>query len=73
MIVAVVDTGVDTNANIRLWTNPGEICGNGIDDDGNGFIDDCHGWNFAANNADVSDADGHGTHCAGSIAGNVPP
>ena len=49
VIVAVIDSGVDAEhedlADI-MWTNPGEIAGNGIDDDGNGYIDDIHGWNF---------------------------
>ena len=49
VIVAVVDSGIDIEhedlKNV-LWTNPGEIAGNGIDDDNNGFIDDVHGWNF---------------------------
>eukprot|EP00920_Eleutheroschizon_duboscqi_P017318 GHVT01041432.1.p1 GENE.GHVT01041432.1~~GHVT01041432.1.p1 ORF type:complete len:745 (+),score=178.43 GHVT01041432.1:969-3203(+) len=71
VVVAHIDTGVeishpDLRANI--WTNPGEIPGNGIDDDGNGFIDDVHGWNFAEDNADVVDTHSHGTHTAGVIA-----
>ena len=69
--VAVVDTGVDLShpdlAGNR-WTNPGEIPGNGIDDDGDGYVDDVHGWNFADASADVSDANGHGTAVAGVIA-----
>ena len=72
--VAVVDTGVQTTHPDlvgRVWTNPGEIAGNGIDDDGNGFVDDVHGWDFAADDASVYDdgtADRHGTHVAGVIA-----
>ncbi|MEH6764263.1 MAG: S8 family peptidase [Aequorivita antarctica] len=49
VIVGVIDSGVDIDhedlKNV-IWTNPGEIAGNGIDDDNNGFIDDIHGWNF---------------------------
>ena len=52
VIVGVIDSGVDIDhedlKNV-LWTNPGEIAGNGIDDDKNGFIDDVHGWNFLGN------------------------
>ena len=75
VIVAVIDTGVrytheDLAANV--WTNPGEIAGNGVDDDGDGFIDDLHGWDFDHGDADPDDDNGHGTHCAGTIgaAGN---
>ena len=49
VIVAIIDTGVDFNhPDLResIWTNPGEIPGNGIDDDENGYIDDVHGWDF---------------------------
>ncbi|MEO5893071.1 MAG: S8 family serine peptidase [Ferruginibacter sp.] len=52
VIVAILDDGVDTShEDLRksLWTNPKEIPGNGIDDDGNGYIDDIHGWNFLGN------------------------
>ena len=51
--------------------NPGEIAGNGIDDDGNGLVDDVYGWDFAGNNSTVFDGvgDDHGTHVAGTIAG----
>jgi subtilisin family serine protease len=72
--IAVVDTGAalqhpDLAPNI--WTNPGEIPGNGFDDDLNGFIDDVHGWDFAGGDADPNDAidtdEGHGTHVAGVI------
>ena len=51
--IAIIDTGVDLNhpeLASRLWVNPGEILGNGIDDDNNGFIDDVNGWNFVAGN-----------------------
>jgi subtilisin family serine protease len=53
-----------------MWTNDKEIAGDGIDNDGNGYIDDVRGWNFASNAADPFDDNMHGTHCAGIIAGN---
>ncbi len=74
MVVADIDTGLDmTHPDIaaNVYTNPGEIAGNGIDDDGNGYVDDVHGWDFAHNDNDPSDTDascgGHGTHTAGTI------
>lgn len=72
-LIAVIDTGVNYNHEAlkgNMWTNPGEIPGNGIDDDGNGVIDDVHGFNAAAKNGNPLDDNDHGTHCAGSIAGN---
>jgi thermitase len=71
MVVALVDTGVDyTHPDLvaNIWTNPGEIAGNGIDDDGNGYVDDVRGWNFVSKNNNPMDDNGHGTHCAGTIA-----
>ncbi|MBD2198954.1 MULTISPECIES: S8 family serine peptidase [Calothrix] len=70
--VAVLDTGVDRNhvdLKANIWKNTQEIAGNGKDDDGNGYIDDVYGWNFAANNNNTLDKKGHGTHTAGIIAG----
>ncbi|RCJ40784.1 peptidase S8 [Nostoc minutum NIES-26] len=72
VIVAVVDTGVDYNhedLKNNIWTNTKEIAGNGIDDDGNGYIDDVQGWNFSNNNNNTLDDNGHGTHVSGTIAG----
>ncbi|NBO32503.1 MAG: peptidase S8 [Cyanobacteria bacterium WB6_1B_304] len=69
--VAVVDTGVDTthtDLDANIWSNPGEIAGNGIDDDNNGFIDDSRGWDFVSGDNDPMDLNGHGTHVAGTIA-----
>jgi subtilisin family serine protease len=70
-IIAVIDTGIDYNhpdLKANMWTNPGEIAGDGIDNDGNGVIDDVHGYNAIGDNGDPMDTQGHGSHCAGTIA-----
>lgn len=70
VIVAVIDTGVDYNhidLKQNIWINKGEIPGNGIDDDDNGYVDDVYGWNFVGGNNDPMDDNGHGIHVAGII------
>ncbi len=72
VIVAMVDTGIDyTHEELSgsIWINDGEIANNGIDDDGNGFIDDVYGWNFYnhSNQVYTGSEDDHGTHGAGTI------
>ncbi len=70
VVVGVVDTGIDyrhTDLAANMWRNPGEVAGDGIDNDGNGFVDDVYGWDFANNDADPFDDEGHGTHVAGTI------
>ncbi|MCK5059411.1 MAG: S8 family serine peptidase, partial [Candidatus Aminicenantes bacterium] len=70
VIVGVIDTGVDYNHEdlaANMWTNPGEIPGNGVDDDGNGYVDDVHGINSITGSGDPMDDHYHGTHCSGTI------
>ena len=69
--VAVIDTGIDFNhpdLQGNIWVNPGEIANDGIDNDGNGYIDDVRGWNFVTNTNNPQDGNGHGTHVSGTIA-----
>ncbi len=75
IIVAVIDGGVDyTHEDLaaNMWVNSGEIANNGIDDDGNGYADDIHGWNHQTKDGKISwdkpGDDGHGTHVAGTVA-----
>jgi subtilisin family serine protease len=71
IIIADIDTGIDYNHPdlvTNIWRNTGETsCTDGIDNDGNGFVDDCLGWDFRNNDNDPMDDNGHGTHVAGII------
>ncbi len=85
IVVAVIDEGIDVNhqdLQPNIWRNPGEIPGNGVDDDGNGYTDDVNGWDFIHNDNTVfdyslpsyppapsysADVDDHGTHVAGIV------
>ena len=71
VVVAVIDTGLDYNHEDiagNVWTNPGEIPNNGIDDDNNGYVDDVMGWDFVNGDNDPFDDNDHGTHVSGTIA-----
>ncbi len=80
VVIAILDTGLDyshPDLAANAWQNPGEIAGNGLDDDANGYVDDLHGWDCGAGDADPRpepyfelgvDVGFHGTHCAGIAA-----
>jgi subtilisin family serine protease len=70
VIVGILDSGTDTDhvdLESNIWVNEDEIPGNDIDDDGNGFVDDVNGWDFAGNDANPNGSNWHGTHVAGTI------
>ena len=71
VVIAVIDTGVDYNhpdLATNMWINPGEVAGDGLDNDGNGFIDDIYGIDTANDDSDPIDGNNHGTHVSGTIA-----
>ena len=74
VVVGIVDEGIDIShpdLASNIWVNPGEVAGDGIDNDGNGYVDDVNGWDFVHGDNTVYDAgeDDHGTHVAGTIGG----
>ncbi|KAF8819918.1 hypothetical protein IE077_000615 [Cardiosporidium cionae] len=73
-IIAIIDSGCDLSHEdlaSNYWENKGEICGNGKDDDENGFIDDCYGWDFVEDLPLKNDPSGHGTASAGILGAKI--
>ncbi|KAH8058540.1 serine-type endopeptidase [Aureococcus anophagefferens] len=75
VVVQIIDTGSQWHADLvgNRWENAGEVCGNGLDDDGNGYVDDCYGYNHADGHGgdDLSTYNSHGVHCAGNVAAST--
>ncbi|WIA33100.1 hypothetical protein OEZ86_006254 [Tetradesmus obliquus] len=72
VVIAIIDQGVQVDhpdLAAAMWTNPGEVAGDGIDNDGSGYVDDINGFDFASKDGSVFDGEGdyHGTHVAGTI------
>lgn len=70
VVVGILDSGGDwdhPDLASRIWVNPGEVPGNGVDDDLNGYVDDVRGWDFVSNDNNPMDDHGHGTHVAGTV------